>query len=93
VLALAVLGSTACATGARWERSGGTEAERRRDETECAAQANRDRPVPAQRIMTGPGGRTSESVELVTIRDFDSGAFDECMGTRGYQRVSPRPPA
>jgi hypothetical protein len=47
--------------------------------------------MPAQRIMTGPGGRTSESVELV--RDFDSGAFDECMRTCGYQRVPARPPA
>jgi hypothetical protein len=79
--------------GLRWERSGGSETERRRVESECAARANRDRLVPAQRIMTGPGGRTSDTVELVTVRDFDSGAFDECMGTRGYQRVPPRPPA
>ena len=87
------LGAAACATGARWERPGGTEAERRRDETECAAQANRDRSVPAQRIVSRSGGRTTESMGLVTVRDFDSGIFDECMRTRGYDRVPARPSA
>ena len=92
-LTFLALGSVACATGARWERPGATEAERRRDETECAAQANRDRSVPAQRIVTRPGGRTTEGMELVTVRDFDSGVFDECMRARGYARVPARPPA
>jgi hypothetical protein len=94
VLALIVVlvGSAACGAGVRWERAGGTETERRRDETDCAALANRDRSVPAQRI-TRAGGRTTESVELVTVRDFDSGVYDECMKTRGYQRVPARPPA
>jgi hypothetical protein len=93
-LTLLALGSVACATtGARWERSGATEADRRRDEAECAAQANRDRSVPAQRITTRSDGRATQSVELVTVRDFDTGAFDECMRTRGYERVPARPPA
>jgi len=90
-LALLALGTVACATGARWERPGGTEAERRRDEAECAAQANRDHSVPAQRITTRPGGGTIETTELVTVRDFDTGAFDECMRVRGYARVPARP--
>jgi hypothetical protein len=93
VLLLVALGIAACATGARWERPGASEAERRRDEAECAAQANRDRSVPAQRITTRPGGRTTEGMELVTVRDFDSGVFDECMRTRGYELVPARPPA
>ena len=92
-LTLLALGSVACATGARWERPGGTEAERRRDEAECASQANRDHSVPAQRITARANGSTSEGIELVTVRDFDSGAFDECMRTRGYARVPARPPA
>jgi len=92
LLALLALGSAACATGARWERPGATEADRRRDESVCAAQANRDRSVPAQRITSRPGGRTTESTELVTVRDFDTGAFDECMRTRGYQKVPANPP-
>jgi hypothetical protein len=74
----------AYATGARWERPSRTDAERRRDEAECAAQANCDHSVPAQRITPRPGGETTEGIELVTVRDFDSGAFDECMRTRGY---------
>ena len=92
VLIVALLGSGACAGGARWERPGGTEAERRRDETECAAQANRDRSVPAQRIIARAGTRTTEGIELVTVRDFDSGAFDECMRARRYERVPASPP-
>jgi hypothetical protein len=92
-LTLTALGATACATGVRWERTGGTEAERRRDEAECAARANRDRSVPAQRISARSGSRTTEGIEFVTVRDFDSGVFDECMRTRGYERVPTRPPA
>jgi hypothetical protein len=93
VLLLVALGIAACATGARWERPGASEAERRRDEAECAAQANRDRSVPAQRIVTRSGGRTTEGVGLVTVRDLDPGVFDECMRTRGYDRVPARPSA
>jgi hypothetical protein len=37
--------------------------------------------------------RTSEGIELVTVRDFDSGAFDQCMRTRGYAQVPVRRPA
>jgi hypothetical protein len=93
LLVLVVLGSAACAAGGvRWERAGGTEAERRRDETECAAQANRDRAVPTRRI-TRSDTRTNESIELVTVRNLDSGAFYECMRSRGYERVPSRPPS
>lgn len=91
-MSLLALGAVACATGARWERPGGTDAERRRDEAECASLANRDRSVPSQRITARPGGGTTESTELVTVRDFDSGVFDECMRVRGYARVPARPP-
>jgi hypothetical protein len=95
VLTLLALGSAACGAGVRWERPGMTEDDRRRDEAECAAQANRDRSVPAQRIIARSGGRVTESMELVTVREFDSGAFDQCMETRGYRRVpgTPKPPA
>ena len=92
VLIAVLLGSGACAAGAGWQRPGGTEAERQRDETECAAQANRDRAIPARRIIARSGTRTTEGIELVTVRDFDSGAFDECMRARRYERVPARPP-
>ena len=83
----------ACTAGPRWERPGATGADRQRDEAVCAAQANRDRSVPAQRVITRAGGRITESMELVTVRDFDSDAFDACMRTRGYERVPAQRPA
>jgi len=92
-LSLLALGTVACATGARWERSGGTDAERERDEAACASQANRDHSVVTQRISGRPGGGTVETPELVTVRDFDTGAYDECMRTHGYEQVPARPPS
>ncbi len=92
-LALVMLASAACGAGVRWERPGGTEAERQRDETECAGLANRDRSLPAQRSMTGSSlRRGQDGIELVTVRAYDLGVFDECMKTRGYQQVSGRRP-
>jgi hypothetical protein len=87
------LASGACATGTRWERPEASDEDRRRDEAECAALANRDHSVPAQRIVTRSSGRTTEGMELVTVRDFDAAAFSDCMRTRGYRRVPVPPPA
>jgi hypothetical protein len=92
-LTILALGTVACATGARWERPGGTDAERRRDEAGCAAQADRDRSLPTQRVTPLPGGGTVETTERVTARNVDPGVFDECMRTRGYERVPGRPPS
>ena len=51
VLAVAVMSIVGCAAAVRWEKSGASEAERRRDETECTSRASREeRPV-------GPDGR------------------------------------
>ncbi len=91
VLTLVTLVGAACGTAARWERSGASATDLRRDETECSSLASRDRSVPTQRLSR-TGTRYNENVELVTVRDFDSGAFDECMKARGYARVAPRPP-
>jgi hypothetical protein len=87
LLIFLTLGVAACATGARWQRHGATEGERRRDETECAARASRDRSVPVT-----PSGRPPDGVDVGTVRDFESGVFAECMRTRGYERVPARPP-
>jgi hypothetical protein len=93
-LALVILASAACGAGVRWERPGGTEAERQRDEAECAGLANRDRSIPAQRgTMAGSSTRRgADGIELVTLRDFDTGVFGECMKARGYDQVPSRPP-
>jgi hypothetical protein len=92
-LALAGLVLAACGAGARWERAGATDAERRRDEAECAGLANRDRSVPVSRSSAGTATRRSpDGLELATVRDFDTGVFDQCMNSRGYQQVPGRPP-
>jgi hypothetical protein len=91
-LGLAGLSLAACGAGARWERAGATDAERRRDEAECAGLANRDRSVPVSRSTTGSATRRNmDGLEMATVRDFDTGVFDECMKSRGYQQVSGRP--
>ena len=71
-LFLVILGARPGA-GVRWERAGGTEVERQRDETECMGLANRDRSVPVQRGMTHDSTRRGrDSIELTTVRDFDA---------------------
>jgi hypothetical protein len=94
VLPLVIVVSAACGAGVRWERAGGTEAERQRDETECVGLANRDRSIPTQGGMTTSSSsrRGRDSIELTTVRDFDPGAFQDCMIGRGYQQVPARPP-
>jgi hypothetical protein len=87
-IVLLALGTGACGAGTHWQRPGASEADRRRDEAECAALANRDRAVPAQRGATGSSSRRgADGIELVTVRDFDTGVFGECMRSRGYQEV------
>ena len=94
-LAFLAVSCLACATGARWERPGATEADRRRDETECTSLASRDRSVPTQRIISSSrsGRAQNDNIEMATVRDSDPAAFDECMRTRGYQRVPSQPGA
>ena len=92
-LALAILVGAACGAGVRWERPGATEAERQRDETDCVGLANRDRSVPVQGgTRSSTTRRGMDSIELATVRDYDSGVFHECMKARGYQQVPSRPP-
>jgi hypothetical protein len=89
-----ILGSAACAPGARWERPSATEADRRRDETECTSLASRDRSIPVPRNMSSSSTRAGrDGIELATVRDFEPGVFDECMRTRGYERIPVRPPS
>ena len=91
-LSLVILASAACGAGVRWERAGGSEAERHRDETECMGLANRDRSIPVQRGTSTVGNtrRGRDTIELTTGRDFEPGAFHEWMKALGYTRVSPR---
>ena len=92
VLALVAIAGASCSAAIRWEKSGVGEAERQRDETDCTARASRESTVPsAQGVGTTPG--TPYGSETTQIRPYDAGLFDECMRSRGYERVPARPPA
>lgn len=89
VLTLAVTWTLGCAAAVRWEKSGASDAERQRDETECVARASRETTVPAAQTV----GSTTTDPQRTRVQAYDPTVFDECMKTRGYQRVSPaRPP-
>jgi hypothetical protein len=91
VLVAAVTWIVGCAAAIRWEKSGASEAERQRDETECVARASREGTVPtAQTVGTSPG--TPGDSQRTRIQQYDPAVFDECMTARGYVRVPPRPP-
>jgi hypothetical protein len=92
VLTVAVMATLGCAAAVRWEKSGASEAERGRDETECASRASRESTVPsAQTVGTSTG--TPADPQRTRVLLTDPAVFDECMKTRGYERVLPaRPP-
>jgi hypothetical protein len=92
VLALILLAITgaACSATVKWEKAGASAAERQRDETDCTSQASRQSSVPtAQNIGVTPG--TPVDPQATRIRSFDTTVFEECMRTRGYERVAPTP--
>jgi hypothetical protein len=86
-LGLLVLAATGCATLARWDRPGASEAQARRDQADCAARASREASLPAgQPIGTHPG--MPADPQRTMERSTDTAAFDACMQERGYQRVT-----
>ena len=92
VLAVALMSIVGCAAAVRWEKSGASEAERQRDETACVARASREGNVPsAQTVATSPG--TPADPQRTRVLTTDPVVFDECMKTRGYERVPPARPA
>jgi hypothetical protein len=91
-LALVVMAGVSCAAAIRWEKPGVSEGERQRDETDCTARASRESSVPtASTVGTTPG--TPYDPQRARVEAYDAGVFDECMRTRGYERVPARPPA
>jgi hypothetical protein len=82
--ALALL-LAACAPAAVWERPGATDAERRRDETECASLATEERMVPRRRAV-GRAGR-EEVLELEREYRFDTERYEACLVARGYRKA------
>ena len=92
VLAFVVIASAACSSAIRWEKPGVGAGEQQRDETECTSRASRESSVPtAQSVGTTSG--TPVDPQRTRIQPYDAGLFEECMRTRGYERVPARPPA
>jgi hypothetical protein len=91
-LVLVVMASLSCSAAIHWNKPGVSEGERQRDETECTARASRESSVPtASTVGTTPG--TPYDPQRSRVEAYDPGVFDECMRTRGYERVPARPPA
>jgi len=91
-LALVVIAGASCSTAIRWEKSGAGDAERQRDETECTARASRESTVSTAQSVGTTYGSPLDS-QRTRIQPYDADLFDECMRTRGYERVPARPPA
>ena len=94
LLAVVLVVGAACGPAMVWSRPGVTVAERRRDEAECAAKADREKSVPVLvRRPSSTGGGSSDNIELESRRRFDFDAYHDCMESRGYRRVPAVPPA
>ena len=92
VVAFVVIASVSCSTVIRWEKSGVGAGERQRDETECTSLATRDSTVPTAQSVGATSG-TPVSPQDTRIQPYDASRFEDCMRTRGYERVPARPPA
>ena len=91
VLTLVVMGIAGCAGAVRWEKSGGTEADRQRDEADCMARASRESTLPSAPTAATSLG-TPVDPQRSRIQSYDAAVLDECMTARGYARVPPRKP-
>src|SRR5262245_66415353 len=89
-LALVAIVGTSCSSAMRvqWQKAGVSAAEQQRDETDCTSQASRQSSVPtAQNVGVTPG--TPVDPQATRVRPFDSVVYEECMKTRGYERIAP----
>ena len=91
-LSLLILTGFGCSTVVRWEKPGGSEADRQRDETDCTGLASRETTVPTAQSAGTSYGTPVES-QRPRMRSYDASLFEECMKGRGYQQTAPRPPA
>lgn len=92
VLGAAVVWTLGCSAAVRWEKTGASDAERRRDEAECVSLASREGTVPtAQSASTSTA--TPLDSQRTRIQSYDTALVEQCMTGRGYQMVAPaRPP-
>ena len=87
----AALALASCGTAVKWQKQGVGAAEQQKDETDCTSRANREATIPT----AGAAGTTTGTPvasQQARIQTYDAQAFEECMRTRGYERVPARPP-
>ena len=92
VLAFVVIASASCSTAIRWEKPGVGAGEQQRDETECTSLASREGTAPTAETVGSAAG-TPYDPTRVRMQPYDASRFEDCMRTRGYERVPARPPA
>lgn len=92
VLAFVLVAGVSCSSAVRWEKPGGGASDQQRDETACTSLASVERSVTAAQTAGTTTG-TPTDPQRTRIQTYDASAFEECMRTRGYQRVPARPPA
>jgi hypothetical protein len=89
---LVALVGVSCSSAVRWQKAGVAGADQRRDETECTSLATRESTAAT---TTGYGTGTTTTMPVDTqrnrIQPYDAGVFEDCMKTRGYEQVPPRP--
>jgi hypothetical protein len=89
-LTLVALACVACSSTVKWQKAGVSPGEQQRDETDCTSRASLESSVPsAQRVSTT--GSTPIDPTTTRVAPLDAGVFEECMKTRGYERVAPTP--
>jgi hypothetical protein len=89
-LILVAIAGVACSSTVKWQKAGVSAAEQQRDETDCTSRASLESSVPsAQRMSTT--GSTPIDPTTTRVAPFDSAVYEECMRTRGYERVAPTP--
>jgi hypothetical protein len=82
--ALVVALLAACGPRTEWVRPGASPPEVQRDQTECAAAADRSRLVPRRRM--DPAGR-GDVIQLEEERQFSVAGYEACLRARGYRPV------
>jgi hypothetical protein len=92
VLGAAVVWTLGCAAAVRWEKTGASDADRRRDEAECVSLASREGTVSTAPTASASTATPLES-QRTRIQSYDTALVEQCMTGRGYHMLAPaRPP-
>jgi hypothetical protein len=90
LMLVAIAGAGCAAATVKWEKPGVSTADQQHDETDCTSRASLESTVPsAQRMSTTVS--TPIDPQSTRVEPYDPAVFEECMRTRGYERVAPTP--